>query len=76
MAERHTPPLFCFLPTHVPAEEAEAYQAIHAHHCADNRPGHSCAGRITIDRLGITLSCPRCGDHRSLFPTQAGRHNA
>jgi predicted RNA-binding Zn-ribbon protein involved in translation (DUF1610 family) len=62
------------MPTHVPAAEAEAYQAVHQHHCADNnRTAHSCAGKITIDRLGITLSCPRCGDHRSLFPTTKGR---
>jgi len=72
MAERRTPPSFCFLPTQMPGEKAEAYQAIHEHHCADKRPGHLCAGKVTLDRLGITLSCPRCGDHRSLFPKAAG----
>jgi hypothetical protein len=72
MAERRTPPAFCFLPTRTSEKEAELYQKLHGRLCADNRPTHSCAGKVSIDRLGITLSCPRCGDHRSLFPEQAG----
>lgn len=68
MPDRRTLPILCVMPTHIPAEQAEAYQAVHEFHCADNRPGHRCAGKVMIDRLGITLSCPRCGDHRSLFP--------
>lgn len=68
MAEHHTPPVLCVLPTTTSVKEAKLYSRIHERHCADNRPAHTCVGRISIDRLGITLNCPRCGDHRSLFP--------
>lgn len=71
MPDRHTPPIWCVLPTHTSVKEAELYGKIHERHCADNRPGHLCAGKISIDRLGITLNCPRCGDHRSLFSEEA-----
>lgn len=58
----------CALPTHCPPAEVGLYQKIRQLHCEDRRPGHQCQGRVTIDRNGITLSCPRCGDARSLFP--------
>lgn len=61
----------CFLPTRLPAEEAEIYQALRRTHCADGRDGHDCQGRVSLDRNGITLNCPRCGDARALYPTAA-----
>lgn len=69
-----TPPLppkppkaFCALPTHCSAAETAFYQKLRQIHCEDKRPGHDCQGRLVIDRNGITLSCPRCGDARSVF---------
>ena len=74
MAERRPHPLLCALPTTTSVKEAELYQEIRSRHCAAGRDGHHCLGRISIDRAGITLSCPRCGDARSLY-TQAGTHD-
>lgn len=71
MPERLLPklyPVMCALPTHASEKEAELYQKIRQRHCADGRPGHECQGRIILDRNGVTLSCPRCGDARSVFP--------
>lgn len=67
----HTPPVFAVLPTTTSAKEAELFRKIHASFCDAGRPAHACVGRFTIDRLGFTLNCPRCGDHRSLFPAAA-----
>jgi hypothetical protein len=61
----------CPLPTHLPADEAAIYQKLRALHCADRRPGHQCHGKVSLERNGMTLSCPRCGDHRSLYPPVA-----
>lgn len=64
--------VFCCLPTGMPADEAAAWQELRRVHCADGRDHHHCLGQVTIDRAGITLSCPRCGDARSLYPAADG----
>lgn len=61
-------PIVCDLPRALPAKEAAIYQKLRSLHCDDKRPGHECQGRLTIDRNGITLSCPRCGDARRVNP--------
>lgn len=60
-------PILCALPTTTSVKDALLYRTIHTRGCADGRE-HHCVGQITIDRLGITLSCPRCGDARSVYP--------
>ena len=60
--------IMCCLPTHMPAGDAAVYQQLRQSHCEDRRPGHDCQGRLVIDRNGLTLSCPRCGDARQVFP--------
>ena len=52
----------------LPENQANVYRRIHGVHC-DRRgePGHECKGKVTIDRKGITLQCPLCGDARTLF---------
>lgn len=63
----HTPPVFANLPTTSSAMEARLFRKIHARYCA-GPAAHACVGRITIDRLGMTFNCPRCGDARCLYP--------
>jgi hypothetical protein len=53
--------------THCPPAETAIYQKLRQMHCDDRHPGHECQGRLVIDRNGITLACPRCGDARSAF---------
>lgn len=60
-------PMVCSLPNVVPPDEASIYQRLRQMHCDDKRPGHECQGRLVIDRNGITLTCPRCGDARSVY---------
>ena len=64
----------CHVPRPMPAEDAAAYAALREVHCEQKRESHECAGRVTIDRNGVTLSCPLCGDARSLYPARAGAH--
>ena len=68
MAERRPTSLYCALPTTCSAEETELYRLLRETHCAAGRDAHHCVGQVTIDREGITLSCPRCGDARSVYP--------
>ena len=56
--------------TPIPAGEAAVYQRIRSMHCDDELPGHDCQGRVIIDRHGVTLSCPRCGDARRVYCAQ------
>jgi hypothetical protein len=64
-------PKGCKLPSRLPPKEAGMYQLIRKMHCADKRPAHECLGRLIIDRNGITASCPRCGDARSVNPERS-----
>lgn len=63
--------VFCLLPTTCSPEETRVYRDLHhllrERHCAAGEASHECQGRIILDRNGITLSCPRCGDARSVF---------
>jgi hypothetical protein len=58
----------CRLPQQMPSHEAELYRQVHAMHCARRETGHQCSGRVSIDKNGITLTCPLCGDARSVYP--------
>jgi hypothetical protein len=59
------------VPIPAPARDAEIYarlrDTIVRAHCADGRPAHRCAGRITITRTDITFQCLRCGDARQII---------
>jgi hypothetical protein len=61
----------CTMPTPATRKESELYRLMRDRlikaHCADKRPAHRCAGKITIDREHITFQCPRCGDARQLI---------
>lgn len=62
----------CDMPKPASKKMAAVYQGIRdlvvTSHCADKRPAHTCAGKITIDRDGILLQCQRCGDAKEIFP--------
>lgn len=53
-------------PQTMPHTDAEIYENMRRHliraHCAAGRNEHQCCGRITIDRKGMLLQCPLCGD--------------
>lgn len=36
-------------------------------HCAASKPSHECSGRLIVDRNGMTLACPLCGDERQVY---------
>lgn len=61
----------CNMPKPMPRNDAIIWQRLCGTllkaHCDDKRPADRCAGRISIDRKGITLNCPRCGDARQLY---------
>lgn len=56
----------CSMPTRLDDKHSEFYRKFHTVHC-DQKKSHDCSGRITVDRNGITLSCPLCGDARSVY---------
>jgi hypothetical protein len=56
----------CRIPNKLDPDETRIYDRIREGHCAQKEAAHECSGRITIDRNGITLSCPLCGDSRGL----------
>lgn len=61
------PVLVCHMPRVMSSAESELFQKLHASFCArKEEPDHTCAGRVVMDRNGVTLSCPLCGDHRSV----------
>lgn len=57
----------CHMPKRLDALHTELYQKVRHLHCDKDRESHECQGRVTIDRNGITLSCPLCGDARSTY---------
>lgn len=71
MMQRPERPNCCGMPEPAPRLESRIYrkfrELIMLAHCADKRPTHKCAGKITIDRTTITLNCPRCGDLRQII---------
>lgn len=58
----------CYVPTAMSDESAKLHRAFHKMHCARNVTAHRCAGSVTVNTEGVILSCPLCGDHRSLYP--------
>ncbi len=57
----------CHMPKVMSAAESELFQKLHASFCArKEESNHACVGRVIMDRNGVTLSCPLCGDHRSV----------
>ena len=57
----------CLMPTPIVGKEAEIYKRLRTI-CDKNRKSHDCSGRLIIDRNGITLACPLCGDARKTYP--------
>jgi hypothetical protein len=65
-------PQSCLMPTPMKPLEAQLYEKIRTLHCDRKRASHDCRGRVQLDRNGMTLSCPLCGDHRSVYPRDTG----
>lgn len=63
-------PVFAALPEVMKEDDAALYQKLRSLHCDRNLESHQCAGRLVLDRLGLTLQCRLCGDVRSLFAKQ------
>lgn len=61
----------CLVPGTMPPEDAEIYLTLRGIHCDRKKQSHECSGRMIIDRNGLTLACPLCGDSRALYPPQA-----
>lgn len=58
----------CEVPQACDVHEIELYRKFHSMHCARREKGeHDCMGRVTLDRNGVTLQCPRCGDSRKVY---------
>jgi len=67
------PPDRCHLPRPMESDDAQVYRMLREAHCERKQASHECSGRITIDRNGVTASCPLCGDARLVYPpTGAG----
>lgn len=64
------------VPATLPDADACAYRMLMAAHCDQ---GHTdpklCVGKVTIDRNGVTTSCPICGDARATWPDDVGDVN-
>jgi hypothetical protein len=58
----------CLMPEAMPEKVAAIYQKIRGMHCDRKSASHECSGRVILDRNGVTLQCPLCGDHRSIYP--------
>lgn len=61
----------CGIPQEIDAGEATIYLTLRETHCDRKLASHECAGRLTIDKNGITLACPLCGDARAFYPADA-----
>ncbi len=58
----------CELPAPANVAETELYKTFHGAHCArQNERNHKCAGTVSIDARGVTMSCPLCGDSRKTY---------
>jgi hypothetical protein len=58
----------CRVPDRLQPQEAELYRRLREAHCDANEASHDCQGRVIVDRNGVTLKCPRCGDARKVQP--------
>lgn len=61
----------CAMPYRIRPDEAQAYRALRTAHCVPGHASEECSGRLIIDRNGITLACPRCGDARGVYASPA-----
>jgi hypothetical protein len=61
-------PKGCRMPEPMNPKLADVLQKLRLMHCAEDKPSHECSGRLLIDRNGMTLQCPLCGDERSVYP--------
>lgn len=59
----------CQVPEPMPEREVPVFDKLIEVHCDAGHTSHErCVGSITIDRAGVTLQCPRCGDVRKTWP--------
>lgn len=58
----------CHVPGRLSQKESELFRTIHGAHCARRHESHECSGSLTINRGGVTLNCPLCGDARNVHP--------
>lgn len=56
----------CALPRKLSQLESDLMKKFHSMYCAEKLPNHECQGRVSVDRNGVTLNCPRCGDERKV----------
>lgn len=64
-------PKGCAVPEEMDPVEARLYERVRTIHCAQKSPSHACHGRVTLDRNGMSLQCPLCGDQRSVYRRRA-----
>jgi predicted RNA-binding Zn-ribbon protein involved in translation (DUF1610 family) len=63
-------PKGCKVPDVMKPLEAQLYEKVRTLHCDRKASSHECHGRVTLDRNGMTLQCPLCGDTRSIYRRQ------
>lgn len=63
----------CKMPSAMDPIEAQLYERVRTIHCDRKAASHDCRGRVTLDRNGMTLQCPLCGDNRTIYRTSAAR---
>lgn len=61
------------MPAPIAAADVPMYRLLRELHCDRNAAAHQCAGKVTIDRDGVTVQCPLCGDARGVMPVVAPR---
>jgi len=60
-------PKGCRMPEPMDAGVAKVCEGLRKIHCAEGKSSHDCSGRLIIDRNGLTLACPLCGDERQVY---------
>lgn len=60
-------PRGCGMPSAMDPIEARLYERVRTIHCDRKVASHDCHGRVTLDRNGMTLQCPLCGDNRTVY---------
>lgn len=57
----------CTMPAVMDPLEAQLYERMRTLHCDRKAESHDCHGRVVLDRNGMTLQCPLCGDNRTIY---------
>lgn len=65
-------PKGCSIPAVMDPIEAKLYERMRTIHCDRKAESHGCHGRVTLDRNGMTLQCPICGDNRTIYRKAVG----